>query len=80
MPQLPALPVPACVHHFLPFLQVRPTQFGVMDATTLFVAFEGRATSHTPLFKGIDLFRFNDSATKITEVEGERRRLAGCGW
>ena len=109
-------------------LQVKPTQFGVVDNHTLFVAFEGRATEHTPLFKvgrcgvtgppcprrvaaqgraadhtahaahgahgvphcavlrllccavlccaccavqGVDLFYFNDTATKIKEVQGE---------
>ena len=30
---------------------MKPTQFGVVDRNTLFVAFEGRATEHTPLFK-----------------------------
>lgn len=93
--------------------QVRPTQFGVVDSHTLFVAFEGRATDRTPMFKvrryrtstaavhpdatckgqsaqraptsfapaappdmvlqGVDLFYFNDDATKIREIEGEGR-------
>jgi hypothetical protein len=32
-------------------LQVRPTQFGLVDSHSLFVAFEGRAAEDTPLFK-----------------------------
>lgn len=31
--------------------QVKPTSFGYVDDTSLFVAFEGRATEHTPVFK-----------------------------
>ena len=79
----PRLTLAAAPHRLL---QVRPTQFGVVDNRTLFVAFEGRATGHTPLFKGVDLFYFNDSATKITEIEGglpreERRRsVALLSW
>lgn len=40
-PRLPRPPAP----------QVRPTSFGVVDDHTMFVAFEGRATPHTPFFK-----------------------------
>lgn len=95
------LPLAACL------LQVHPTQFGVVDSRTLFVAFEGRATDRTPMFRvrgalgdqpgcgrvgaptcpslfslhppasncvqGVDLFFFNDDATKIREIEGEAR-------
>lgn len=42
MKQCPASPL---------LLQVRPTQFGIVDSHTLFVAFEGRAAEDTPLFK-----------------------------
>lgn len=46
--QQPTAHNPACLPACL---QVKPTQFGVVDRNTLFVAFEGRATEHTPLFK-----------------------------
>jgi len=40
----------------LPARQVQPTSFGVVDDHSMFVAFEGRATEHTPLFKvGVSL-------------------------
>ena len=46
---LTGAPLPWARCRFL--VQVKPTQFGVVDRNTLFVAFEGRATEHTPLFK-----------------------------
>ncbi len=55
--------------------QVKPTQFGVVDRNTLFVAFEGRATEHTPLFK------VSDGRLAGLRVSGVSAggRLQGCG-
>ncbi|KAI3430630.1 hypothetical protein D9Q98_005223 [Chlorella vulgaris] len=61
-----------------PSIWVRPTQFGIVDSHTLFVAFEGRAAEDTPLFKGVDLFHFNDHATKIKEVQVYRSNWLGA--
>lgn len=55
-----------------PELWVEATEFGPTDdMSNIFAAFEGVATSNTPLFKGVDLFTFNEDHTKITGVEGE---------
>ncbi|KAL4451238.1 hypothetical protein ABPG77_009310 [Micractinium sp. CCAP 211/92] len=61
-----------------PDIFVRPTSFGVIDDHTMFVAFEGRATSHTPPFKGVDLFCFNHEATKIREIQVYRSNWLGA--
>ena len=62
-------PAPACV------AQVKPTQFGVVDDTTLFAAFEGRATSHTPVFKARG--RGGGGSGPRVASRGRRRRIGG---
>lgn len=54
-----------------PQLWVEAVNFGPSeDGKSIFAAFEGLATDTTPLFKGVDLFRFNDDVSRIVEVEG----------
>ncbi|KAL6766707.1 hypothetical protein ACKKBG_A37040 [Auxenochlorella protothecoides x Auxenochlorella symbiontica] len=62
-----------------PDLWVEATEFGPAEGgQAIFAAFEGLATEKTPLFKGIDLFRFNDDITRITEVEVYRSNWQGA--
>lgn len=61
-----------------PDLYVKPIQFGVGDDRTLFVAFEGRATKHTPIFTGLDRFILNPTASKIQEVQVYRSNWLGA--
>lgn len=61
-----------------PNLWVKATQFGVANPTSMFVAFEGKADDRLPLFKGVDLFCFNQHATKIKEIQVYRSNWMGA--
>lgn len=62
-----------------PQLWVEAVNFGPSeDGKSIFAAFEGLATDTTPLFKGVDLFRFNDDVSRIVEVEGVLDMGAVC--
>lgn len=61
-----------------PSLYVKATNFGVADDHTLFCSFEGRATDKTPTFTGVDMFCFNDGATRIKEVQVYRSNWLGA--
>lgn len=66
-----------------PKLWVEAVDFGPSeDGRSIFAAFEGLATDATPLFKGVDHFRFNDDVSRIVEVEGKGRigdEYVACG-
>lgn len=63
-----------------PQLWVEAVNFGPSeDGKSIFAAFEGLATDTTPLFKGVDLFRFNDDVSRIVEVEGVLDMGTVCG-
>lgn len=63
----PARPRLAC------FPQVRPTSFGVVDDHTMFVAFEGRATADTPLFKARKTAARRQRAAAVGAGYGDRQ-------
>ncbi len=50
------------------------------DDCTVFCSFEGQATERTPMFTGVDRFRFNKELTKIKEVESEWPPRLGSSW
>ncbi|GAB4819955.1 hypothetical protein N2152v2_007001 [Parachlorella kessleri] len=66
------------VHKVYPSFWARAEQVGVADDCTVFCSFEGQATSRTPMFTGVDRFKFNKDLTKIVEVEIYRSNWQGA--
>ena len=48
------------------------------DGNTLFVTYEGQASSKTPPFRGVDVFRFTPDGSKIAEVDVYRSNWQGA--
>lgn len=66
------------LHKKWPEYFVRPMNWGFVDNKSMFASFEGRVSSNTPKFYGVDLFIFNDDATKIKEVQVYRSNWLGA--
>lgn len=66
------------LHQTYPDYYVRSTNFGFVDNRMMFASFEGQVSAKTPKFYGVDLFIFNEDATKITEVQVYRSNWLGA--
>ncbi|KAI3430629.1 hypothetical protein D9Q98_005222 [Chlorella vulgaris] len=66
------------LHATYPEYYVKASQFGIVDARSMFVSFEGQVSVNTPKFFGVDLFTFNGDGTKIREVQVYRSNWLGA--
>lgn len=66
--------VRACYPRFF----VRAAEMAPSDDWTIFVSFEGQAAERTPMFHGVDVFRFTPDGSKIKQVDVYRSNWQGA--